>query len=158
LDLTAARNMYRDLGDATWEIRTLSMMGACRTRLGHHEQARDYCESALALCQLHGDIYGQAASLDNLGAIAAATGQHAEAVHHYEQALTLWHHLDNTHHQAGTLTALGDTHHEQAHHEQTRHAWQQAIDLYRDQNLEPAATQIEQRLNDLTETSHPRTP
>jgi DNA-binding SARP family transcriptional activator/tetratricopeptide (TPR) repeat protein len=150
--MTSARNMYRDLGDTKWEIRTLSMIGDCHTHLGHHNQARDYCETALDLCHQHGDVFGQANSLDSLGAIAVSTGQHTEALRRYEQALALWNELDNTYHQASTLAALGDTHRDLAQYEQARQSWHQAIDLYRNQNLEPTAAQIEQRLADLTKT------
>lgn len=158
--MTNARNMYRDLGDTKWEVRALSMIGACHTRLGNHDQARAYCESALNLCRRHGDVYGQADSLDNLGAIATITGRHTEALQHYEQALALWHDLDNTHHQAGTLAALGDTHHNLARHQQAQQLWQLAANSYRNQNLDAAAAQIEQRLANLTKISpreHPET-
>jgi DNA-binding SARP family transcriptional activator/tetratricopeptide (TPR) repeat protein len=154
--LTHAKNLYHDLGNTQWETRSLSMIGACHTRLGHHYQAHENCQTALALCQRRGDLFGQASSLDNLGAIAAATGHHTQALHHYKQALALWHTLDSIYYQAGTLTALGDTYRDLTRHQRARHAWQQAIDLYRKQNLDAAAAQVEQRLTDLTKTNHPK--
>ncbi|TDV40981.1 AfsR/SARP family transcriptional regulator [Actinophytocola oryzae] len=144
--MTSARNLYRDLGDSKWEVRALSMIGACHTRLGDHEQARDYCESALELCRRQEDVYGQADSLDNLGGIAAATGRHADALDLYDQALALWCDLDNTYRRAGTLASVGDVHRDLGNHDEARHAWQQAVDLYREQNLETAASRVADRL------------
>jgi tetratricopeptide (TPR) repeat protein len=143
--LTEARNLYRFLGNTQWEIRAVSMMGASYTRLGHHAKARRFCESALALCVRHNDVYGQADSLDNLGAIAGNTGDHHQALHNYGRALALWRDLDNTYRQAGTLAALGDTHRDLGEHDHAKQCWQEAIDLYRGQNLHQAADRIAQR-------------
>jgi tetratricopeptide (TPR) repeat protein len=122
------------------------MIGGCHARLGDHEQARDYCESALALCRRHGDVFGQADSLENLAAIAKETGERAQALTHYEQALVLWHDLDNTYRQAGALTHIGDLHADLEHPEDARHAWRRAVELYRRQKLHAAATRVEERL------------
>ena len=145
----SARDLYHEVGGTKWEIRTLSMIGACHTRLGDHEQARQWCESALAQCRRHGDVYGQADSLETLGAVAVHTGQYEEALARYEQALVLWCELDNTYRQAGVLTAEGDIHAGRADHERARQAWQRAIALYRAQNLRQAASKVEDRLTRL---------
>ncbi|MEU5261516.1 BTAD domain-containing putative transcriptional regulator [Amycolatopsis sp. NPDC021455] len=145
--VTSARDLYREVGDEKWETRALSMMGACHTRLGHHDRARAYCESALARCREQGDVYGQADSLDNLGAIAAGTGDSAGALRHYERALGHWYRLDNTYRQAATLTAMGDAHQGLRRSGQARAAWQRAAALYRAQNLDEAARDVEARLS-----------
>ncbi|MET1076092.1 MAG: tetratricopeptide repeat protein, partial [Umezawaea sp.] len=138
-----ARNLYREVGDKKWEIRALSMMGACHTRLDHHDEARGYCESALVLCLEQGDVYGQADTLDTLGAIAARTGDRVQALRHYEEALDHWRHLDNTYRQAATLTAIGDAHDDPA---LARAAWRGSAALYRERDLDEAATRVESRL------------
>ncbi|HUQ57796.1 AfsR/SARP family transcriptional regulator [Lentzea sp.] len=143
--LTEARNLYRRTGTTRWEIRALSMMGASYTRLGHHTRARRFCESALALCLRHDDVYGQADSMDGLGAIAGNTGDHDQALRHYTRALGLWRDLDNTYRQAGTLAALGDTRRDLGELDTARQCWQEAIDLYRGQNLHQAADRIARR-------------
>ncbi|MFD5825639.1 BTAD domain-containing putative transcriptional regulator [Lentzea sp. NPDC060358] len=140
--LTEAMALYRRTGTTRWEIRALSMMGASHTRLGRHARARHFCESALELCVLHNDVYGQADSLDSLGAIAGNTGDHDQARRHYARALRLWRDLDNTYRQAGTLAVLGDTHRDLGEAEAARRCWQEAIDLYRGQNLHQAADRI----------------
>jgi DNA-binding SARP family transcriptional activator/tetratricopeptide (TPR) repeat protein len=145
-NMTMARDLYRDLGDGKWEIRALSMMGACHAKLGDRDQARDYCQSALALSRLRGDVYGQADSEETLGSIAVGAGQYAEAQHHFQQALGLWRALDHTYRQAGALVHLGDAHSALGDHEAARLAWERAVELYREQNLVIASARIEQRL------------
>jgi tetratricopeptide (TPR) repeat protein len=152
--VTSARTLYHGAGDTKWEMRSLSMIGACHTSLGDHDKARDCCECALELCRQHGDVYGQADSLDTLGAIAVHTGSLNQAIAHYELALTLWHELDNTYRQAGTLTAIGDIHQSRADPDRAESPWLRAAALYRAQNLQQAATRVEERLANVTTTAN----
>jgi tetratricopeptide (TPR) repeat protein len=121
------------------------MVGACHTRLGHHEEAKSHCEAALQLSRRQKDAFGEADSLESLGAIAHATGRHTEAVDHYAQALKCWRELDNTYRQAGVLAAVGDTHDELGRPDQALAAWREAIDLYRAQNLHSVADRVNRR-------------
>jgi len=144
----SARDLYREAGGAMWEIRALSMQGACHLSLGDHEQARECAECALELCREHDDEYGQADSLETLGALVVHSGRSEEALAHYGAALALWHGLDNTFREAGTLTAIGDIHAKDADPDRARRAWRRAIALYRAQNLRQAAAKVEARLAD----------
>jgi tetratricopeptide (TPR) repeat protein len=145
----SARELYQALEDPKWAARALSLIGACQSRLGRHEEARTQAETGLARCRERKDVYGEADALDSLAAIAHESGRHGEALGRSSQALTLWHHLDNTYRQAGTLAAMGDAHRALDHPDQAREAWQQAIDLYRAHNLHPAADAIEKRSAEL---------
>jgi DNA-binding SARP family transcriptional activator len=142
---TSAQELYGVLEDGKWEARAFSLIGACLSRLGRHEEARCQAEAGLARCLEGNDVYGQADALDSLAAIAAETGDHDEALDRSRQALSLWRHLDNTYRQAATLAAMGDAHQGLGHPDQAREAWQQAIALYRAGNLHPAADEIEKR-------------
>lgn len=144
--ISNALRLYRELGNTQWEIRSLSMLGACETRLGRYTDAREHCETALILCRRNQDRYGQADSLDSLGSLASHTGEHTTALDHYRGALALWHDLDNTYRRADTLAAIGEAHAVLCQPPAAREAWQEAIDLYRDQGRNGDADLLRCRL------------
>ncbi len=144
--ITDALRLYRQIGNAQWEIRSLSMLGACEARLGRYESARVHCEKALDLCRHSQDRYGEADSLDSLGALAASTGRHSTALDHYTAALSAWRKLDNTYRQADTLAAIGQTHTATGRTEAAREAWQEAADLYDGQGRSEQAERLRRRI------------
>jgi DNA-binding SARP family transcriptional activator len=144
--ITSALRLYRELGNTQWEIRSLSMLGACEARLGQHESARVHCETALALCRRNQDRYGEADTLDSLGALASHTGRHTTALDHYTAALAAWCNLDNTYRQADTLTAVGETHATMGQPDAAREAWQEAADLYDSQGRAEDADRVRRQI------------
>jgi DNA-binding SARP family transcriptional activator len=151
--ITSALRLYRELGNTQWQIRSLSMLGACEARLGRHDAARVHCETALTLCRQNHDHYGEADSLDSLGALAGHTGQHTTALDHYRAALAAWRNLDNTYRQADTLTAIGETHATMGRPDAVREAWQEAADLYESQGRAKEADRVRRRMATIDESN-----
>ena len=62
----AAERIYRTLGDASGQGRSLWALAMAATNLGHADESRRAAEAALALCQRAGDLYGVGNALNVL--------------------------------------------------------------------------------------------
>lgn len=131
------------------EAEALNAVGWYHARLGRYEQARDYCEQALALCRRHSFREGEAFTLDSLGYAAHHSGQYTQALDHYGQALNLRRALGDRYEEADTLTCLGHAYQALRRPTEARHAWRQALGLYRNQHRTPEAQRVEEHLDAL---------
>jgi tetratricopeptide (TPR) repeat protein len=146
---TSARDLFHALDYPVWEGQSLNSMGWHSARLGRHDEARTYCEAALALHRRHHDRQGETHALDSLGYLAQLTGHHNQARDHYQQALTLFRDLGHAYYEANALDHLGQTHLALGDQDRARRVWEHAVRLYRDQERAEDAMRVQGQLDDL---------
>ncbi|GHG03802.1 hypothetical protein GCM10017567_19650 [Amycolatopsis bullii] len=144
--------LFRTLDNAMWEIRALNNVGWFNARLGRYDEAREYCQAALALHARHPVLDdGRAGTLDTLGFIDHHNGDHVSAIGHYRQALALRRELGNEYEVANTLDNLGYPHAALGQHHHARAAWQEALKLYRTQERHEDAVRAQHRIDSLND-------
>ncbi|GAA0977967.1 BTAD domain-containing putative transcriptional regulator [Nocardiopsis tropica] len=147
----AARSLelYRRVGNATWETSALNNLGWTLAQFGHYESARSHCQDALKASRDLGYKVGEAACLDSLGYIATRAGRHEEAVEHYHESLPVHRVLRDSYEEANTLSGLAKAHLALGEPGPAREAWTQALKLYREQHRTEQVLEIEERLREL---------
>ncbi|XKK40012.1 tetratricopeptide repeat protein [Nocardiopsis sp. ARC36] len=141
--------LYRRVGNATWETSALNNLGWTLAQFGHYESARSHCQDALKASRDLGYKVGEAACLDSLGYIATRAGRHEEAVEHYHESLPVHRVLRDSYEEANTLSGLAKAHLALGEPGPAREAWTQALKLYREQHRTEQVLEIEERLREL---------
>lgn len=139
--------LRRRLDGPLREAEALNAVGWYLARLGHHGQARHYCEQALALSRRLGFREGEAFTLDSLGYLAHHGGRPAQALDHYRQALALRRELGDAYEEADALACLGDVHRTMGQPARAAEAWRQALSLYRSQHRLLQVARLEEKLS-----------
>jgi tetratricopeptide (TPR) repeat protein len=129
-----ALRLFQVLDNPAWQANALSQVGWFHGQLGHHAQARVYCEAALTLHRQHHNSASEAVTLDSLGHIAHRTGRYGQAVEYFQQALVLFRHLGDSYDEADTLDHLGRAHAALAHNDRACRAWSHALTRYQGQH------------------------
>lgn len=88
----------------------LANLGGIHSWLGHHEQARELFEWALAGYRAHADREGEARVLARLGLVHERIGDYPAALTHMDRALRTYRETGNRHGQAGQLLNLSILH------------------------------------------------
>jgi CHAT domain-containing protein/Tfp pilus assembly protein PilF len=84
-----ALNIFRKVGDAKGEGKTLFALGYVYSHLGQYDKAAQYYEQSLAIKRELKDRRGEGITLGNLGIVYQDWGQYAKAVEYYEKALAI---------------------------------------------------------------------
>jgi tetratricopeptide (TPR) repeat protein len=150
-NLAKSLRLYEAAQDPLWEADAHSAMGWLFAQITEYSEARNHCESALALFREYFDRTGEAATLDSLGYIALRSGRHRDSLTYYYQALALRRDIGDAYNEADNLSRLGDAHAAANQHDEARKAWHQAVVLYRGQHRATHVEQIEHRLLALNE-------
>ncbi|GAA4010975.1 hypothetical protein GCM10022247_36600 [Allokutzneria multivorans] len=121
--------LYRASGYETREAEALNAVGYHMAQLGRYDEARPFCERALARNRELDNPIAEASTLDDLGLIAQGTGALSSAVEYYGKAHDTWRRLGYDHLAAGSLRCLGTAHLELGDRTSARQAWSQALEL-----------------------------
>jgi len=148
--------LARQLDDRIWEAEALNGVGWLTACTGEYDQAREYCEAALAL---HGDDdnEGVPAVLDSLAYIDHRTGRHARSVLYYEQALARYRSQGSNSQAALTLDHLGHPYAALGQYGRARAVWQDALEMYRAQRRDEDVVRVQRQLDTLDEAENPDT-
>jgi tetratricopeptide (TPR) repeat protein len=86
-----ALRLYEQAADQPWRVAdALNAIGWSHAWLDDYEQARTYCERALAMFREYGHTYDEANALDRLAETYTALDRHAEARAAWQRAATLY--------------------------------------------------------------------
>jgi DNA-binding SARP family transcriptional activator/Tfp pilus assembly protein PilF len=146
---TRAFHLTSELGQQSWEARSLNQMGWHLAQLGEFDTARIHCEAALAIQRRHRDPGEEATTLDSLGYIAHHSGRHREAIEYFHEALTQFAEVGHILHTAETYENLGHPHAALGEHDQARAIWHKALDLFRQQGRDQCVDRVERLLEAL---------
>ncbi|MEG5176302.1 CHAT domain-containing protein [Microcoleus sp. B3-D7] len=102
-----ALKLYRAVGDAQGEARTLNNIGAVYSDLGEKQKALEYYSQSLPLFRAVGDRGGEAVTLNNTGTVYSDLGEKQKALEYYSQSLPLRRAIGDRSGEAATLTNIG---------------------------------------------------
>jgi tetratricopeptide (TPR) repeat protein len=135
-----AREYYQKIGELLLQLsgveerqkqsaiaRTYHELGMVAEQLREFEQARDYCQQALAITIEFGDRYSQAITYHHLGRVAEQLREFEQAREYYQQALALFIEFGERYSQAITYHHLGSVAEQLREFEQAREYYQQAL-------------------------------
>jgi predicted ATPase/class 3 adenylate cyclase len=88
--LTESRSLFQALGDTTWTVRTISMLGWAALRAGDVDRSVELREQALALARDEGDMWNLAMALGNLGTSLLKAEDLARARAVYDESLAAY--------------------------------------------------------------------
>jgi tetratricopeptide (TPR) repeat protein len=126
LQLSGVEERHKQSGLA----RTYHHLGIVAEQLREFEQARDYCQQALALFIEFGDRFSQARTYHQLGSVAEQLREFEQARDYCQQALALFIEFGYRYSQASTYHHLGRVAEELREFEQAREYYQQALALF----------------------------
>jgi DNA-binding SARP family transcriptional activator/tetratricopeptide (TPR) repeat protein len=141
---TRALELYQAAGRGAVAT-ALNDVGFCHARLGHYEQARQYCQRGLDLARASGERNCAAAALDSLGLVHDGLGQHGLAVACYQQAADCYRDLGDRFNEADTLVSLGDSEQRAGQLAAARTRWAAALVIL-DEIGHPDAGRVRSRL------------
>ena len=107
---SAARDLWRDAGDRSGEVRALNGMALVEYLLSQFDVARTWAEEALRIAEQSRDRIGSATALSLLGDICTAEMALPQGLKLQERALTLWRELRNPAGEGRALNGLGVMH------------------------------------------------
>jgi tetratricopeptide (TPR) repeat protein len=107
-DARMARDLYREIPDATREAAALDRMGLILWALSDYRAALAYFGEAGDIYREIGDTHGEADCLAHAGMGLLHTGRYLEAVHSFRGALEIYNSLDDPRGQANVMNNLGD--------------------------------------------------
>lgn len=87
--LTAARDLYRDLGDGREQVFALSYLSFYATRLTDNEHAEQLAKEAVGVAETLDDERVSSAALSALADVYLAKGEHEQAVARYEEVAVI---------------------------------------------------------------------
>jgi tetratricopeptide (TPR) repeat protein len=99
--------------------------------IGHHEQAIDHLQQALAIFRECGDRVGEGRALWRLGEIYQRVGRHQQAINHHQQALTIARETRDRASEVPALSSLGEVYLMMGRYEQAINHLQQSLALAR---------------------------
>jgi tetratricopeptide (TPR) repeat protein len=134
------------------QARTLATIGWCHAHLGRPEEAREFCQRALALLRERGHRWYEAQSWDTLRYAEHQSGDHAAALACYQRALGLFQEFGDRYSQATVLAHLGDARDAAGRTQAAREAWHEAVAIL-DALHHPYASTIRARLRRNAESS-----
>ncbi len=146
---TRAFHLTTELGQPSWEARSLNQMGWHLAQLGEFDTARVHCEAALAIQRRHRDPGEEATTLDSLGYIAHHSGRHRRAIEYFQEALAQFAEVGHILHTAETFENLGHPHAALGEYEQARAIWRKAQELFRQQGRDQCADRVQRLLDAL---------
>jgi tetratricopeptide (TPR) repeat protein len=141
---TRALELYEAAGRGAVAT-ALNDVGFCHARLGHYEQARQFCQRGLDLARASGERNCAAAALDSLGLVHDGLGQHGLAVACYQQAADCYRDLGDRFNEADTLVSLGDSEQRAGQLAAARTRWAGALVIL-DEIGHPDAGRVRSRL------------
>ncbi|GAB3415842.1 AfsR/SARP family transcriptional regulator [Flindersiella endophytica] len=109
------------------QVRSLSALGWCYTKLGQHEEGAAYCRHALELGQDIGDRQIEAHTWDSLGHALHHLGDHQQAIDCFRKSLDLHRRQRESYYYAITLTHLAQTQHTTGDRQAALESWQAAL-------------------------------
>jgi tetratricopeptide (TPR) repeat protein len=123
----------------------LNDIGYTYAMLGNYQQARTYCQQALAAIRELGARNWEHAVLDSLGYIHHRLGDHQSAITCYERSIDLSRELADRYNEAATFDHLGDVRHSTGDTAAARRAWTYALRIF-DEVDHPDGDQVRAKL------------
>ncbi len=128
--LSAARDLWREIGATVKEAQALQAIGLINFRTSNYPQAQESYERSLALYRDAGQSLGEALILSSLGDVYSNLGAQQKAIESYTQAASLLQDLGETAFAAVTLKNIGSVYASLGQTEQAIEFHHQAIAEY----------------------------
>ena len=127
-----ALELFRGLGDRTWQAHAhLGLAGATEAQ-GRHEAALGQCRRALALYTATDDEVGRATALNMAGWTLIQLGRCEEALIHCEDALARTRKLADRYAEGETLDSLGYAYHRLGRFAEAVDSYLQSLEVFRE--------------------------
>ena len=140
-----ALRLYQAVGHQVGEAAMLNNVGWFLAVLGHYQQARVFCEQALALSAILDEPEAPYHAWDSLGYVERNLGNLDAAATCYRRALALCRESGARYVEAVITTHLGDVYHAAGEPSQARDAWQQALSIFEELG-DPGADKVRAKL------------
>ena len=124
-----ALELYRQLGDSTWEAVLLGNLGGVFWQLGEADLALDHYQQSLAMRRAAGDRKQEAGMLNNLAALHRSLGAFESALKLYDQAARIYSKLGDSRGQALVLNNIGFVYRQLGEFERARGYYLRALKL-----------------------------
>ncbi|MEG5176120.1 CHAT domain-containing tetratricopeptide repeat protein [Microcoleus sp. B3-D7] len=131
IKLEEALKLYREAGDHSGEVNTLTWLGVIYSELGEKQKALEYYSQLLPLSRAVGDRGGEAAILTSIGVIYSELGEKQKALEYYSQSLPLSRAVGNRGGEAAILTRIGLVYSELGEKQKALEYYSQSLPLSR---------------------------
>src|SRR5262245_2273619 len=138
--------LMRDLGDRSWEARTLTQIGGAYNALGDYHNAIEYWEQALPLKQALGERRDEADLLVSMGIAYDNLGEQRNAVEYRRRALTIKRELGDRRREASDLHQIGAIYDDLGEKQKAIDCLEQSLSLFRNQGSKQGMASVLYRL------------
>ena len=126
-----ALKLYREAGDRSKEIDTLTWLGGIYSELGDKQKALEYFSQSLPLLRATDDRSKEAVALLSIGMVYSELGDKQKALEYFNQSLPLLRATEDRREEAVALTNIGSIYSELGEKQKALEYFSQSLPLFR---------------------------